>query len=538
MTLKTRPPTGRVPWPLILVEGGEKTGKSYLAAMLAYSPKVGDTYWVDLGEGSGDEYLDPTEPRHHIVDHDGTYADILATVLEAKARAAAALAEGRPPVVLIIDTQTAVWELLKDQADGKARRRLAAKGKRLAPDDTPQISQDLWNDANSRHRRLMTALMTFPGIAIMTARGKTVAEVDASGQPVAGRKEYKVEGQKGLAFDASIVIRLSRTDPPTVVGMRMKNGGIRPGVDQPRQIRDLTLESLVFDVLGVGSGTTARQLVQLTITEADLAEAPAPDDPPGPEMMRPEQRGDLFRLLGEADMADRDSALSYINQVIAPASIAGTKDLTAVQAGLVLARLASYIAQQTPPAPTPDTPGETEPPAPAPEPAPTTAVDEPEAPGPVSQAGPTDAQHRRMHALWRDLDYAGDENRANRLDITGRILQREVTTSKELSEADADVVITALENRKKSSRRQASPPAAAAPEQPAAAAPAPQAKATPDQRRDLQAALEVAGFVRPSSALTAINEAIAPARISSMKDLTEAQAAQAIERLRGLVPAA
>lgn len=56
MTLKTRKPTGAVPWPLVLLEGEEKAGKSWALAELSASDKVGDTYWFDLGEGAADEY--------------------------------------------------------------------------------------------------------------------------------------------------------------------------------------------------------------------------------------------------------------------------------------------------------------------------------------------------------------------------------------------------------------------------------------------------------------------------------------------------
>ena len=55
--IKARKPTGAVPYPVILIEGEEKAGKSYAAALLSTSPRVGATYWLDLGEGSADEYL-------------------------------------------------------------------------------------------------------------------------------------------------------------------------------------------------------------------------------------------------------------------------------------------------------------------------------------------------------------------------------------------------------------------------------------------------------------------------------------------------
>ena len=54
--LKTRKPTGRVPWPCILLEGEEKAGKSWALAQLSTSDRIGALYWIDLNEGAGDEY--------------------------------------------------------------------------------------------------------------------------------------------------------------------------------------------------------------------------------------------------------------------------------------------------------------------------------------------------------------------------------------------------------------------------------------------------------------------------------------------------
>lgn len=277
MVLKTRKPTGRVPWPLILVEGPEKAGKSWMCAELSASPKVGQTYWIDLGEGSADEYGAIPGARYEIVEHDGTFAAILTAVEEIKALAAKANATGEPPVVVVIDSGTAEWELLKGQADHKARVRLAKRGRRVQPDETPTISTDLWNDANAKHRKLMTHLMTFPGIAVVTARGKWVASIGDDGKPVEGRKEYRVEGQKGLAFDASVWVRVSRDHPPQVIGARSVHAGIRPGVDDPAEVPGLTLEAVVFDVLKCDPKTAhVRDLVEPQVDEPDPADTPQP----------------------------------------------------------------------------------------------------------------------------------------------------------------------------------------------------------------------------------------------------------------------
>jgi hypothetical protein len=259
--LQTRQPTGRVPWPLILVEGPEKAGKSYGIAVLSASDKVGQTYWIDLGEGSADEYGAVPGARYVVVEHDGTWPSIFGSVQAIHAEAQRASDAGEPPVVLAIDSMTAEWDMHKDWATNRARKRRGVTD----PNAEVKVAMDLWNDANSRHAKLMRLLMTFPGIAIMTARGKPIAMIGDDGKPVEGKKEYKVEGQKYLGSDASCWVRLDREEPGKVIGLRSVHAGVRPGRDEPKELpTDWTLEWLVFEALRCDPhGTLARQLTEL-----------------------------------------------------------------------------------------------------------------------------------------------------------------------------------------------------------------------------------------------------------------------------------
>lgn len=61
----------------------------------------------------------------------------------------------------------------------------------------------------------------------------------------------------------------------------------------------------------------------------------------------------------------------------------------------------------------------------------------------------TQAQHKRMHALWREIGYGGDEHRNTRLTVTAKILGLpDLTTSATLTSAQAKTVIDALEAKK------------------------------------------------------------------------------------------
>lgn len=246
--MKTRPPTGAVPWPLVLVEGSEKSGKSWAAAELSASDKVGRTLWLDWSEGAADEYGAIPGARYEVIEHDGTWLDILGQVKAAKEAAQAAVDAGDKPVVLVVDSMTAEWDQLKEWVDGKARRRDANRKKlERDPEAEIQITTDLWNLATARHKELMRVLMRFPGIVVMIARGADQVAME-NGKPT-NHRTWKVEGQKNLAFDASVWVRLNRGDHPRIIGARSVHAGIVPGEDKAKVVPDLTLERLVFDIL-------------------------------------------------------------------------------------------------------------------------------------------------------------------------------------------------------------------------------------------------------------------------------------------------
>ncbi|MET9339215.1 AAA family ATPase [Nonomuraea sp. NPDC003804] len=331
MAIRTRKPTGAVPWPLILLEGGEKAGKSWACAELSASERVGQTYWIDLGEGAADEYGAIPGARYLVVEHDGTWASILGQVVEIRAEAARAKEAGEPPVVLVIDSMTAEWDLLKDWATNRAKGSNSNKARlQRDPNAEINISMNYWNDANTRHRRLMTILMTFPGIVVMTARGKDVAALDASGKPIEGSKDYKVEGHKNLAYDASVWVRLSREQPPIVVGARSVHAGIKPGVDKPQPMHDFTLERLIFDALKCDPAAAHVR---------DMTEVKAGSESPDLDNLSDAAK----RLLSEAEDAANIEALRLVWGAINPLLKSG--EITPAEAEFVNQRI-QQLSQQ------------------------------------------------------------------------------------------------------------------------------------------------------------------------------------------------
>jgi hypothetical protein len=266
--LKTRKPTGRVPWPCILLEGEEKAGKSWALAQLSTSDKIGALYWIDLNEGAGDEYGAIPGANYELIEHDGSYATVLAAVQAVKAEARRAADAGELPVVLGIDTGSAVWDGLKDWASERAAK--ATRNRELLKRDPHAeitISQNLWNDAGARWRKLQTELLTFPGIVVVTARGKEVTEVDANGRPIEGRKTWSVQTHREFPYAATVWMRLRRGRRPLIVGARSVHVGIKPNDDPAREVTDPAatgrlLEWLVFDTLKCDPGTAhVRDLV-------------------------------------------------------------------------------------------------------------------------------------------------------------------------------------------------------------------------------------------------------------------------------------
>lgn len=59
----------------------------------------------------------------------------------------------------------------------------------------------------------------------------------------------------------------------------------------------------------------------------------------------------------------------------------------------------------------------------------------------------TEKQHKRMAVLWRDLGFAGEANRPARIDVTSKLVKRQITSSAQLSEDEANVVIASLQAR-------------------------------------------------------------------------------------------
>lgn len=259
MPLQTRQPTGRIAWPLVLVEGEEKAGKSYMLAQFASSPRVGRTFVLDTGDGTMDEYgsLGPYE----ILVHDGTWGSMLAQI-EAAVREPRS--DPSKPNVVGIDSGTLIWQMLRIWTDGRARNSRAGRAKlQEDPDAEIDASMNLWNDAKARWGRLLHLLRSFDGIGVILANGAEVTKVE-NGQPTKDTT-WSVDVEKSTPGVASAWVRCRR-DPrqARVVGVRSLTVEIpEGGLVLPAQH---ALDHLVFEILGAGSAESFAPLAATPAT--------------------------------------------------------------------------------------------------------------------------------------------------------------------------------------------------------------------------------------------------------------------------------
>lgn len=250
MSLKTRKPTGKVAWPLVLIEGADKVGKSYDLLQLSADPRVNRTFVFELGENTADEYsaLGPYE----IVDLDGSYTDLLS-----KLTIATQEPSDEKPNVIGLDTGSALWEAIKVWAENRAKHSNAGK-KLLREDPDAEISvpMNIWTDANDRWGRVIHLLQGWAGIAVITCRGRETAKVDSNGRPVQGQTDYRVEAHKSLPNAVNAHIRKGPGHAATLITCR------KLGLDLPAKGLALpddvnSIAHTVFEVLGAGSSFAA-----------------------------------------------------------------------------------------------------------------------------------------------------------------------------------------------------------------------------------------------------------------------------------------
>lgn len=280
--LRTRKPTGKPPWPMILLAGGEKAGKSYSAAVASASEHISNTYWMGVGEDDPDEYGAIPGARFEILEHDGTYAEIVQQL----AAAVQAPAEPGKPNLIVFDSASRMWDMLSEEAQTLANMRRKQDG--------AQITMDLWNRATSRWNTIMNILRAHKGPVILTARLETVTVMDDGGQPTKEKTE-KVKGQKGLPFDVGVVVQMPRRGETYLTGVRSLRVDIGPDKKEP--VKQFAITTLWRDMGVLEEGGTSDR-----IHSHGNGEASAHKEPDWPTLFN-EARGDKEKLVALRERA-------------------------------------------------------------------------------------------------------------------------------------------------------------------------------------------------------------------------------------------
>jgi len=243
-TLNARRPTGKPTWPMLLLAGGQKCGKTYTAVELSASDLIDRTFVIEVGEGAVDQYGAIPGARFEILDHDGTFQGIARQVWAATL---APRGESGKPHAIVLDSATEVWDLVtgeqQELANQRRERKLAERGGRApeGADDAP-ITMDQWNAAKKRWRALVDLLRSHDGPVIWTARFEEVAQVE-NGKPVEGRKEWKIRTEKNLPYEVDGIVEIPAPREFYVTGIRSLRFVLDPG--EKRKVPGFSLDAML-----------------------------------------------------------------------------------------------------------------------------------------------------------------------------------------------------------------------------------------------------------------------------------------------------
>lgn len=248
-----------------------------------------------------------------------------------------------------------------------------------------------WKDMRPVERRMIDALLSFPGHLIVTMRVKSeyVVEDNEKGRKAPRKVGTKAEQRDNLDYEFDFVATLDNENTMVVTKSRCSalSGAV---ISKP----DGQVGHTLLDWLNSGD---------VPVTAAELF-AEAEKDGMGVDELR-----DLF---------DRAKAADRLASVIRTESGTATLGEHIRALGAVARDRAKAAAEA----------------AKAEEPAEETPA------VPMIATG----HYARMTPLWKQLDLDGDAKRDDRLAVMEKVLNRLVTTSKELTAQDADKVIDAL----------------------------------------------------------------------------------------------
>lgn len=245
MPLRTSKPTGQMPYPTTVIAGVKGSGKTSQLVLASASDLVGRSFLLTVGEERPDAFAGMGGADFEMIEHDGTFADILDQIREVHATPRGE--DGRPNF-FGLDTMSAIWNLLLEQGQTAANRRaqLAAQRQRSAAPVGPvkMVNED-WEALRRDWGTLLNLLRTMDGPVAMTARLEELT-VTVDGVATA-EKVWRMRADPNLGYEVTAVIEMARRGEFTLT----KLNDPAAGFSGPRPWPDFTLDAFWRD-MGLG----------------------------------------------------------------------------------------------------------------------------------------------------------------------------------------------------------------------------------------------------------------------------------------------
>ncbi|MGW2550136.1 hypothetical protein [Streptomyces sp. NPDC001635] len=288
---KSRKPSGRPNPPMILLAGPEKSGKSYEAALGTGSDLIGMTYWIEIGgsEGTADYYGRVPDARYEIVEHNGTYQDILDAVRWAVAQPPV---DGKPNMI-VLDNVSVLWDMLSDEQALFARWRAEKKAQEQRrrgpnPDLPVTVDPDLWNRAKDRWGEILWLLRRHSGPTLLLARQEMVTAFE-NDKPTRDQVR-KIKAEKNLPAAVDAIVELHSLGEAHLTGVRTLHWNVKPG--ETTRFPDFSIDELLRR-LGFEEAAAARQVTEArpeAYLDEQQAQAKVQQHRQGGQQQRAQQR--------------------------------------------------------------------------------------------------------------------------------------------------------------------------------------------------------------------------------------------------------
>lgn len=262
MPLRTSKPSGQMPYPTTIVAGGKGAGKTTQLVLASASDLVGQSFILTVGEERPDAFAGLNGADFQIVEHDGTFADILDQVREVRETPRR---DGLPNF-FGLDSVSAIWNLLLEQGQTAANRRaqLAAQRQRQTGPIAPvKMANEDWEALRRDWGTLLNLLRTMDGPVALTARLEELT-VTVDGVATA-EKVWRMRADPNIGYEVTAVIEMARRGEFTLTKLNDPQAGFAG----PRPWENFTLDALWRD-MGLGHRDFGTRVVETARVDPSL----------------------------------------------------------------------------------------------------------------------------------------------------------------------------------------------------------------------------------------------------------------------------